>query len=226
MRARKAGVVANLERQVGLAACQTLERRAFSETKAKNNLYRHTSAKGGESDIIHHNKRHQGKKRTKGSQLRTPAPGTKPSGGPPGSEMRRLQLLESVARPAAPVQYREATRRRRRRSRTIRRPRRTTSSRSRGHRDERCAGARRSHRSRRLAARVSFASRPRRRRRRRPRPLPRSPARRVTYLGQEPAPNRSRPSSRPSPLLDAVAPGPSCRRRTPGIPVKHLFGEL
>ena len=50
--------------------------------------------------------------------------------------------------------------------------------------------------------------------------------RRVTYLKQEPAPNRSRPSSRPSALLDAVALGPSCRRRTPRIPVKHLFGEL
>ena len=62
MRARQAGVVANLKRQVGLAACKTLERCAFPETKAKNNLYRHTSAKGGESDIIHHNKRHQGKK--------------------------------------------------------------------------------------------------------------------------------------------------------------------
>ena len=53
--------MANLERQVGLAACKTLERCAFSETKAKNNLYRHTSAKGGEFDIIHHKKRHQGK---------------------------------------------------------------------------------------------------------------------------------------------------------------------
>ena len=172
--ARQAGVVANLERQVGLAACKTLERCAFPETKAKNNLYRHTSAKGGEFDIIHHKKRHQGKKRTQRRQLRTPAPGTKPKtrrGGAPGSEMRRLQLLKSATRPAAPVQYREATRRRRRRSRTIRRPRRTTSSRSRGHRDERCAGARRSHRSRRLAARVSNASPPRRRRRRRPRPL-------------------------------------------------------